>query len=448
MINPLRSHGRARGPPSFSSSPLLAPAAAEQPLTSEPDANQRQRVVSSSARVFDKLAAVEAQLVLQFLDTPSRLRAARCSRRLAHEVAQPFSWRGASFSVRSDVPGAAERIRASTLLRTVPVHLTLVMPDYQATGDVAETIAFPNIHSLDGSAMYRMHADAAAVTAFWVDLLSRPELQHLHSLTLPAMRRGEQQVMQAVARLSYLHTLRCNGCDEEKADRFAPLASAPALTSLAVSAGTFGRFLRPALAVCTKLRTFEVSGLRAAQLSDLSTEPTMRSLTRLILRGMVPIIEAEEDEDDEEQQQDEAKKEEEKGQLAREYAAAFGNLQCLHTLEVEGLIGIDFLLPHLALASSLRLLVLTTRPLAVAPSLPGEFRHTVPSVPALRALLDAAPHLLVQLHAPQDRDAWDRLSTQRFNRLDEWPAVEAIDHEQLPRVQRRVIDREELETQR
>jgi hypothetical protein len=83
---------------------------------------------------FARLSSIECQLVLQMLDSSSRLRAARCCRSLLRDADNPFAWRGGecTFFVSSggshgdgDATAKQLQLLASSLSDPSPEHLQL-----------------------------------------------------------------------------------------------------------------------------------------------------------------------------------------------------------------------------------------------------------------------------------------------------------------------------------
>ena len=72
------------------------------------------------------LADVELQLMLQFLDTDSKMKAARCSHQLLQAANTPFAWRSAPpFVLTAQSAADVERIQTS-LVHFAPIHLRCI----------------------------------------------------------------------------------------------------------------------------------------------------------------------------------------------------------------------------------------------------------------------------------------------------------------------------------
>ena len=100
------------------------PSAGVQPLPEQ--IRKRPRRSPRFSSPLDKLAVVELQLVMQFLDTGSRLKAGRCSQLLLQAASQPFAWRSAPpFVIAVRSPVDVERIPTS-LLQFAPIQLRCV----------------------------------------------------------------------------------------------------------------------------------------------------------------------------------------------------------------------------------------------------------------------------------------------------------------------------------
>jgi len=163
---------------------------------------------------FARLAAVEAQLVLQFLDIPDKLRAARSCKHLQAEAATPFSWKHTAplfiplrAGSESDGPNLeanarmqTDRLRGSRLLRHVPTHLALLQTEDEERRNrpvdlPADAVtSFLQLVELDGRSLWRPR--------LWTELLKSATL----TVRLRALHVGQlnPQQMAQVARLPSL----------------------------------------------------------------------------------------------------------------------------------------------------------------------------------------------------------------------------------------------------
>jgi hypothetical protein len=160
--------------------PTVAPAAAANPLFSP----------------FSRLASVEVQLVLQLLDTDSRLAAASTNRRMLAEALQPFSWKYAPLlHVKFDEVLQQYHDRAVpsySLLRLAPVHLIL------SDAEWPESIAMPLFNSICN--LFCLDADDAEIGTTML-FLQQPSAQHLRQLIV-SCRSGAAQTLHGTAQLT------------------------------------------------------------------------------------------------------------------------------------------------------------------------------------------------------------------------------------------------------
>ena len=111
--------------------------------------------------------------MMQFLDTTSKLKAARCSRRLLQAADHSFAWQGSSVWVGTrNRPRLGSLIRQS-LLRHASIALSL---DFVSDLPEAEVAAIPRLREL----IIRYGHSSPAIIA----LLTSPLLQGLQTLRL------------------------------------------------------------------------------------------------------------------------------------------------------------------------------------------------------------------------------------------------------------------------
>jgi hypothetical protein len=194
---------------------------------------------ASGVCCWDRLAAVESQSVMQFLDIRGKLHAARCYKRLLQDASAQFTWQHSSpllvaVSAEGKKDELAESVRCATarasmgLLRFVPIHLALCQTDEQRRRaqqiDVnAECIAsIARLVSLDGRFLWRPR--------LWTELLQRPQARNLRELH--GGKFNDEQ-MQLIVRLPALARL-CLRLGRPSCLQLLP--TAPALTELSIHA--------------------------------------------------------------------------------------------------------------------------------------------------------------------------------------------------------------------
>ena len=167
--------------------------------------------------------------MMQFLDTKSKLKAARCSRQLLQAADHPFAWQGPPVAVSSyENPDVGSRIHQS-LLRNAPITLRLgsdlptaevaiitrlreLVIDYQGSIDFdPQLFALPSLqglqtlrvlNSLPESALRLLPTLPALHTLCWFDPDALPDwswLQAMRALTDLDLRRRDKGVIFAVA---------------------------------------------------------------------------------------------------------------------------------------------------------------------------------------------------------------------------------------------------------
>ena len=254
----------------------MAIAAAPQPHDRSGDS----RRYPDPRDALQSMPKVQLQLVLQFLDSESRVKAARCSRTMLIAVDDPFVWRygGAVVRLRGPPPppSLGARILAalcrrpadpdrleSSLLRRAPTALRIDSPEELARLDVA---AVPRLREL---LLYCVCPDETVT-----DLLAHPALEELHTLRL--QDAAPASALQAAVALPLLHSLSVD-CRFTSVD-FSPLRRAPALTALDVRLGGT-RILThiSALGQLVQLRSLRLRGRISAEflLVDLRSSATL-----------------------------------------------------------------------------------------------------------------------------------------------------------------------------
>ena len=373
---------------SAAAAPLQPPSLSVQPLPEQFSQRKRPRRSARLACHLDKLAVVELQLFLQFLDTKSKLIAARCSRRLLHAASAPFAWRSTPpFTVEAPSDADVERI-GSSLLRFVPIHLRC---DWLKSLQCLATV--PHLVDLD----LLNSARGVAAAAEFSRLLQHPNLARLQLLRLDADTSSRLTVdtMVLIARLPQLRTFDAVVRGETSgAVLLQPLAAAPALTDLTVRrefAVKVGAALLAAVSGCAGLRNLSLHRLlfSTGLFLALCSSPNMHQLQHLELVG----VSAGSAHNGAGEPPD-----------ADEYRAAFSALQQLQSLTLQEVWSVNTLLAYLHHVPALRLLCIRC--------LPYPYPHTdtayfpLPSRAALSALLTVSPRLEVQLCLAATLDRW------------------------------------------
>ena len=316
---------------------------------------------------FDRLATVELQLCLQYLNTTSKLKAARCCRRMLQAADHPFAWQGPPMAMSSRRrPQLGSHIRQS-LLRHAPIALMLV-----CKMSAEEVAAIPRLQTLH--IVYRISDDFAH------QLLALPSLRGLQTLQMPLDL--PPSTLQLLPTLSALHTLKCWMSDDSAYWSWLP--AMPALTHLDVTC-MVAQHVPHAIGQCGQLQRLRLHSftLKSSDLVRFCSAPSMRQLRRLELES-VQVQGAR--------------------LTADECRAALGSLAALESLRLCWVYGVDLLLPHLAHALALRSLVITCG--TQIPTTVERYGSVVPSCELLRQLLAAAPLLQVRLEVPASIETW------------------------------------------
>ena len=345
--------------------------------------------------LLKRLADVELQLVMHGLDAPSLLQFARCSHQLLHAADHPFAWSCSSSPALHLPPSKLEVAVAhpACLLRHSRVALC-----WSAT-DPAASVRSESAHQLIGAvsslalplhelAYLDSSRDFRVSKSDWMRVLTSPAVHPLRILRMIGCSAGvslDASIVRAIAQLPHLHTLAVDQC-ALKADMWAALPDAPALTSLAIvdhhqrtlEDGFANSCLR-FVAQCSKLihldiQSFALQGAGFQALFALS--PHIRRLQSLTLRRLdcrsVPPA---------------------------AYAAVFSSLAELHSVRLLDCRGIHSLLPSLACAGALRHLDVEVPDDRLGPD-------DTPSAAILSALFLAAPMLHCTLTST---DQWVQL---------------------------------------
>ena len=322
---------------------------------------------------------VELQLVLQFLDTDNKLKAARCSRQLLHAASDPFAWRSAPpFFVTVRSAADVQRVCAS-LVHFAPVHLHCIgLESLDCVAAVPHLVGLELVKALECSA-----ADLP-------QLLQHPNLTRLQTMRLDIHVAGllTLDTMVLIACLPRLHTLDMTvPFGWVGTARLLPLPAA-SLTDFTLRRAAFAKIEPPLLAAIGGLASLHKLSLHRLFISAgncvaLCSAPAMRQLRHLELVELFFIRVG-------------------PAPDADEYRAAFSALEQLQSLALEKAWGINAPLPHLHLAPSLRLLSIRCEPnrhdILDAASIPGR--------DGLSALLASAPQLEVRLLLPTTFDRW------------------------------------------
>jgi hypothetical protein len=369
----------------------LQHSAGVQPLPEQFSQRKRPRRSARLACHLDKLAVVELQLVLQFLDAKSKLKAARCSRRLLQSVSAPFAWR-ATPAFFMECRSAEDVKRTGTsLIRFAPIDLRCL-----GLTSLGALLTVPHLFGLD------LLETGVAVFDGLPQLLRHPSLTRLEWLWIEESLSSAEpsvEIMRAVAALPQLRTLDVS-LQSAAGAVLQPLVHAPALTDFTIRRNEWtaseAALLR-AVSQYAGLRRLGLCGVQFFRGSFRSffTSLNMRRLQHLKLNiclaaedGMGAIVG--------------------NGDLiiapdADEYRAAFSALEQLQSLTLESVFGISILLPHLHLAPALRLLSIRCEPHRCDT---GDLHAPLPNRAVLSALLTAAPQLEVRLLMPATFDRW------------------------------------------
>ena len=325
-----------------------------QPLPEQ--ARKRPRRSPRLHSPIDLLAKVELQLVLQCLDADSRLKAARCSRRLMRAADDPFAWVGTPpFSVSSRKQAQPGTVISRSLLRHAPIELLL---NSDPTMEL-EVWLIPRLHGLIVFAWQKY---------LFPSLLPLPALRGLQTLRLyfsPTVA-----VLQRLPTLPQLHTLEIHPHLPE--DDCSWLPAMPALTDLNTRLPSFSSEAHAAIGQCARLQSLRllVTGFMPDSFAPFCATPAMGQLRHLEFQFLAMGCDM---------------------LSADEWRAGWSALAQLESLCLKEVQSVDQLLPHLAQAPALRTLTIFLRPS------PDPQPSIYPSTAALRQLLAAAPQLQVRL---------------------------------------------------
>jgi hypothetical protein len=205
-----------------------AAAAAAPPKQPQPRRERYKFVKVPSRLMSARCPDVVLQLVLQFLDTKSKLSAARASVRMRAMALTPFSWKDAElFTLNSSTRDFGTKILQRPLLRHAPICFRVIRGVILFEQHV---LNIPQLHTL--LARYCIPQECERI-------LASPHVQHhLRVLQLPQNAPPELLlVLAATSSLPHLHTLSFTvGLKNITAQHVAALAAAPALTSVQMRA--------------------------------------------------------------------------------------------------------------------------------------------------------------------------------------------------------------------
>jgi hypothetical protein len=333
-------------------------------------------------RSLQRLAKVELQLVLQFLDPISRLRAVRCNRHLLAAADAEFAWTYGSFqlAVLDNSVDHLARLQSS-LLRHSPIALRI---------GVGGTLSVPAIVSI--RRLRELRIDSRFPAADLDALLVHPALQDLRVLRLP--NTASDHSIELAAALPQLHSLSLL-CASFSA-LLEPLLTMGGLTALEVRLWyrlTWEHYaIVGRLPQLRSLRATDVSYVALSLAHFLRDSPLLSQLHHLTVANCDAHCKAD------------------------EYRVLLARLPQLESLRLIQAKGIGALLAELHRAPSLRLLVVDC-----APEHPSQadsnYRHcTHPSRAALQSLLRAAPLLRVQLRVGPQLEEWLRSAAEFVRR--------------------------------
>jgi hypothetical protein len=197
--------------------------------------------------LFDKLATVELQLVLQFLDGPGKIAAGCSCKRLLTDAADPFAWRahpptsvppllvrvsGEDMNnLASELHRLADHVAQGRLLRRRPVHLALLRTAEQHRRNRALDVPARSITSF-ADRLASLYAPFLWRPKLWTSLLNQgPHVVRLRNLTDLHGGLFTEQQMGMIAQLPQVRRL----CISVSAHSLHPLSLSSSLTSLSLN---------------------------------------------------------------------------------------------------------------------------------------------------------------------------------------------------------------------
>jgi hypothetical protein len=233
---------------------------------------------------LSQLANVELQLVMQFLDSNSLLKLARCSRQTLHCASHPSVWRNHLVDVfmTSTGPRMDPRATARSLVHVRPLRAYLEGSVLISCDTLA---AVPNL-----AAVHFFLARRLMSMSDWQRFLSLPVAQRLIEIEL-VLLNGFDTIHQLDG-LPLLRTLKLQLTVGVQPSLLQPLTHAPSLTHVRISSppGITSVALLMPLAGCSTLRQLELAGLshqpRALRLLMERLHQNGGRLTHLRLSGI------------------------------------------------------------------------------------------------------------------------------------------------------------------
>jgi hypothetical protein len=361
-----REIARSAAQPPVSSSSQHGCSSVILPLPEQFPASKRFRRGRSSKHKYEisRLADVEVQIILHWLNNEERLLIARVSRRMRQLVSQPFCWKYATVAEFEFSDALPQQIQHS-FIRFSPIGIRI--PYTWPLGFSEKIASVPNLRSL---AVADRHAELEPL------LLTLAGVQKLTRLDICRIW-ADRTTLQLASQLPALHTLRlsCRGHHfHDPRIALACLADAPALSSLHLNDGR-DLVLAP-LAKCKTLKRLVLQTGAAhfvqGDLAQLFSSSLAASLQHLCLHCSLHTAD------------------EHWIVAAEDYSAAFRALVQLRSVSVKNLPAIDVLLSQVCLASALGTLAIVAQK-GFSPSA----EDFLPSPAALTSLLLAMPRLRI-----------------------------------------------------
>jgi len=346
---------RAADAPSSAAAPSFPPDSVDVPMQNAASA------AAATPSFLQRLAVVEVQLILQFLDCGSKMRAARCSSHLLACISHPFPWQFDPVSVGTaqideddseeessqdpllylDVDAALAH--SHSLLRFLPATL---IPDSMEWGRALQLLtALPLLLSVC------CRPNASCNPQDWINFLTNPAAQQLTELHLGQTFVSDGVVAQ-LASLPHLVTLQVHVplFDYSTPELLAPLSQLPALTDLRCSSGhalvedarcvALRSRMHQSVSSCSNLRHLTLAHQlwMPGELLALFSSPRLQSsLESLCVYNLTKESYGA------------------SGSMG-DYDTVLQRMERLRTLRFKGVAAIDRLLPHLACLPALQLL--------------------------------------------------------------------------------------------
>jgi hypothetical protein len=226
-------------------------------------------------RSLSRLADVELQLVMQFLDSNSLLKLARCSRQTLHCASHPSVWRRHLIDVAVTNAGPHKDARASarSLVHLKPSRACLEGNELISCDTLA---AVPNLAAVrfSGPVLIMSTLDRQR-------FLSLPVAQRLVEIELTL--HAESDTLHQLSALSLLHTVKLRLVAATSSPSvLQPLVQVPSLTHVSIS-GPSNTYITPLsvmvpLVECVSMRSLELAWV-------LHRPPEFRTLVQRLLQN-------------------------------------------------------------------------------------------------------------------------------------------------------------------